>query len=319
MSTAFAVRAPAKVNLGLFVGPPRADGRHELVTVMQPITLADRLFGRRSGRPADRVVVRGASVVGEELAGRAVGALRAALGEPLPAVEIVVEKEIPIAAGLAGGSADAGAALRLCLLLWERGERARALAVAAQLGADVPAQLCPRRYLASGAGERLQELPQPDGSCAVVVAAAPFGLSTAAVYREADRLGLPRSAAELEALAARLAQALGGGAPLPPGELLANDLEAAALSLQPELGKLRRLVGQAGCDHVLLSGSGPTVLGFFAGEGAGGRAREAASWLAATGRFAAVRVAEFARPEFSAAQPLAQWPCHNGGQVDEQA
>jgi 4-diphosphocytidyl-2-C-methyl-D-erythritol kinase len=316
----YQAKAPAKVNLGLFVGPPRADGRHELVTVMQPITVADRLYARtRPQAGEDLVAVVGATVEGEELTAKAIAALRRALPEPQPALEVVVEKEIPLAGGLAGGSADAGAALRLAGRLWGVGAAGPLLAVAAQLGADVPAQVEPRRYLATGAGERLEPLPPPAGECALLLCAAPFGLSTAAVYREADRLGLPRPAEELEGLRCRLRQALGSGEPLPPAELLVNDLEPAAFSLCPELAELKQLLVEVGPQRALLSGSGPTLLALFAGAGAAWRAARAAQRLGRSGRFARLWVAGFAPPDLAEPRPCSQPPWQNGGQRDEQA
>jgi len=308
------VLAPAKVNLGLFVGPTRADGRHELVTVMQPITLADRLQAR-VGHGADVVRLAGAEVDGEELAARALKGLRER-GVDGPPLEVVVEKRIPVAAGLAGGSADAGAALRLAAALWPAVAKEALEAVAAALGADVPAQLSPRRYLARGVGELLTPLPEPRERCAVLVAACPFSLSTAAVYREADRLGIGRSAAELADLSERLTAALADGAALPAG-LLENDLERAALSLAPELAARRRALEACGPDSVLLSGSGPTLLGFFVGEGCEERADAAGAELADRRLFAQLEVAGFAPAAFAAPKPLQAAAWHNGGDRDE--
>jgi 4-diphosphocytidyl-2-C-methyl-D-erythritol kinase len=263
--------APAKINLGLFLGPVRAsDGRHELVTVMQSISLADEVTLERAppGSEGDEVLCPG--VPGENLALRALRGFRERTGWRAPAVRLRILKRIPVAAGLGGGSADAAATLRLAahaagLEDTSSPEGERALReLAAELGADVPAQLSPGRWLASGAGEALEPLPPPAVAFGVLVLALPAALSTAAVYGEADRLGLGRSARELEERREELRSAFEHGAALPgPGELLDNDLQAAALSLCPQIEGVLRTARDAGARRVLLSGSGPTVLGLF--------------------------------------------------------
>jgi 4-diphosphocytidyl-2-C-methyl-D-erythritol kinase len=136
-------------------------------------------------------------------------------------------------------------------------------AIAAELGADVPSQLVPALALIQGAGERVERLPDPVPH-AVVLLPGGGGLSTAEVFAEADRLGLGRTAAELEALAARLREAAGAGAsPLDYAALLANDLEPAARSLRPEIGAALDALRAAGAPLALLTGSGPTAVGLF--------------------------------------------------------
>lgn len=261
--TALAEAAPAKVNLGLTLGPLRDDGRHELVTVMQPVSLCDRvrLLPAALGTSADEVVCPG--VEGENLAAAALRAFRERTGWSGAPVRIEIDKRIPVAAGMAGGSADAAAALRLVARAAAVRDEALLREIAAALGADVPAQVRPRRYLATGAGELLRALPDPP-PFGVLVVRSRRGLATGEVFREADRLGLPRSGAALEARAADLAAALAAGSPLPPGDLLLNDLEPAAVSLQPELAWTLDDVRGAGADHALVCGSGPTVVGLFA-------------------------------------------------------
>jgi 4-diphosphocytidyl-2-C-methyl-D-erythritol kinase len=130
----------------------------------------------------------------------------------------------------------------------------------------VPAQLAPGRWLAGGAGERLQELPPPRLPFGVLVLPAPQGLSTAAVYAEADRLELARTHAELRERADALAGAFARGDPLPHASgLLHNDLQRAAVSLRPEIAQTLREARGVGAEVAVLSGSGPTVLGLFAG------------------------------------------------------
>jgi 4-diphosphocytidyl-2-C-methyl-D-erythritol kinase len=243
------MRAPAKINVCLFLGPTRpADGRHELVTVFQPVDLADdvRL------EPADRDECVCDGVEGENLALGAVRAFRAATGWDGPPVRVVIEKRIPVAGGMAGGSADAAATLRL---LHEQTGLGDLHEIASGLGADVPAQVRPARYLATGAGEILEPLPAV-ATYGVLVVRSPRGLSTADVFREADRLGLPR-----RDLADRLAAVR--EAPDLPDDLVVNDLQPAALSLRPDLEQTLDRVRSEGADVALISGSGPTVLGLF--------------------------------------------------------
>ncbi len=143
------------------------------------------------------------------------------------------------------------------------------LELAAALGADVSAQLRPGRWLATGAGELLQELPAPAGELALLLVPFAEGLATASVYQQADRLGAPRTPAELERLRRALVNQLGWGAALPsdPG-LLGNDLQAAAVSLCPAIEPALAEVREAGAQHSFVSGSGPTVVGLFDGTGA---------------------------------------------------
>ena len=136
-------------------------------------------------------------------------------------------------------------------------------AIAAELGADVPSQLVPALSLVQGAGERVERLPAP-APHAVVLLPGGGGLSTAAVFAEADRLGLGRGEEELDSLAARLREAAGAGAsPLDYAELLANDLEPAARSLRPDIGAALDALREAGAPLAFMSGSGPTAVGLF--------------------------------------------------------
>ena len=163
---ALAEYAPAKVNLGLTLGPTRADGRHELVTVMQPVDLCDRVRLVPAGLGAGADEVHCPGVDGDNLAAAALRAFRERTGWDGAPVRILIEKRIPVAAGMAGGSADAAAALRLAARAAGVRDDALLREIAATLGADVPGQVRPRRYLATGAGEVLRALPDP----------APFGI-----------------------------------------------------------------------------------------------------------------------------------------------
>jgi 4-diphosphocytidyl-2-C-methyl-D-erythritol kinase len=249
-------RAPAKINVCLFLGPARDDGRHELVSVMQSVSLADRLVLELSESARDEVACPG--VDGDNLATAAVAAFRAASGWAGEGVRISIDKRIPVAGGMAGGSADAAATLRLLAAAARLDDLELLHEVATGLGADVPAQVRPGRVLASGAGEVLERVPGVARySVLVVPDAAP--LSTADVFREADRLGLPRDAAGLAEARATVRAAL----PDLPDDLCVNELEPAALSLRPDLGPRLDAIRACGADVALVSGSGPTVLGLF--------------------------------------------------------
>jgi 4-diphosphocytidyl-2-C-methyl-D-erythritol kinase len=263
------IQAPAKINLCLFLGPAREDGLHELCSLFEPLALADAIEVSESDR--DEVGCPG--VEGENLAARALAALRGE-GWEAPPLRIEIEKRIPIAAGLGGGSADAAAVLRLATrrddlfsLSEKKSSRVDLAALAAGLGADVPSQLVPALSLVLGAGERVERLPEPAPHAVVLLPGG--GLSTAEVFAAADRLGLGRSAAELDELAARLREAAGAGAsPLDYAELLANDLEPAARSLRPGIGDALDALREAGAPLAFLTGSGPTAVGLFPGMAA---------------------------------------------------
>ena len=267
--------APAKVNLSLFLGGTRADGRHRLVTVFESLSLADTLELEVIEGPEDLVVCHG--VEGENLAARALAALRAR-GWDGPPVQISIEKRIPVAAGMAGGSADAAAALRLAMAL-APGRAEEVDQIAAELGADVPSQLLPGVALGTGAGEIVEHF-EPLPEHAFVVLPAEVGLSTPDVFREADRLGLQRSSEELDELYEELVAALAPDPEL-PDRLLVNDLEPAAVSLCPGCGDALDAMRAAGAEHAMVSGSGPTVVGIWWGLGAVGRAFAAAHRLRA--------------------------------------
>jgi 4-diphosphocytidyl-2-C-methyl-D-erythritol kinase len=255
--------APAKINLGLFLGGPRADGKHELATVMQAISLADQLTLEPASDEAtgDEIICPG--VERENLAGTALRLFREASGWDAPALRLSIVKRIPLAGGLGGGSADAAAALRLAARASGLGEASLLSELAARLGSDVPALVRPGRWLVSGAGERLTELADPNPPFGVLVLPSRLELSTAAVYEQADRMNLPRTDRDLADRHRELGSALAFGASAPPPELLENDLQRAAVKLCPEIERRLKLVDDAGADRTFLSGSGPTVVGLF--------------------------------------------------------
>jgi 4-diphosphocytidyl-2-C-methyl-D-erythritol kinase len=248
------VQAPAKLNLCLYLGGRRADGLHELRSLFCPLTLADRIVVSEVGE-RDAVVCEG--VEGPNLAAAALEALRARGWSRAP-LRVEIDKRIPVAAGLGGGSADAAAILRLA-----RGEVGGLDEVALGLGADVPSQLEPAFALVGGAGERVEILPDP-GELGVVLIPAEAGLATGEVYGVANRLGLGRSGAELDEVEGRLRAAVGGGSsPLDYADLLINDLQAAALELRPEIAEALAALEGVGARRALVSGSGPTAFGLF--------------------------------------------------------
>jgi 4-diphosphocytidyl-2-C-methyl-D-erythritol kinase len=268
-------RAPGKINVCLFLGPTRADGRHELVTVMQSVTLADRLRlevadGDGDGTSADggdRVDCPG--VDGPNLVSTAIERFRSATRWGGGPVRISIDKRLPVAAGMAGGSADAAAALRLLARASGVEDLELLNDIAIGLGADVPAQVLPGRVLATGAGEVVERIPGVT-RYGVLVVPSEHGLSTPDVFREADALGLPRDRQGLqEAL-----DAVRAGLPDLPDELCVNELQPAALSLRPELDDTLRRVREAGADVAMVSGSGPTVLGLFHDRAAAKAARD---------------------------------------------
>jgi 4-diphosphocytidyl-2-C-methyl-D-erythritol kinase len=279
-----AALAPAKVNLCLYVGPVRADGRHELVTLFDTVSLADRLvLAPHAGGAADEVVCPG--VEGPNLAAAALAAFRAATGWDGAPVRLAIEKRIPLAGGMAGGSADAAGALRLAAAAAGVDDPALLERLAAELGADVPSQVRGGRVLATGAGEVLEPVGTGGAYGAVVL---PVGaeLPTGSVYAQADRAGAPRDEGALAARRDAVRAALAAG-DLPPAD---NDLAEAARTLCPAIDPALAEARAAGADDALVAGSGPTVLALFRGPQGPERARAAARGLAGR-RPAAIAVA----------------------------
>ncbi len=300
--------APAKINLGLFVGPAREDSRHELASVMQSISLADELVLESAPAGAERDEVHCRGVEGENLAARALALFRRESGWTHPPLRLRVEKRIPVAAGLGGGSADAAAALRLAHAASGLGDVEALGLLAGKLGADVPAQVAPGRWLASGAGERLEVLPDPLSPLGVLVLPAAASLSTAKVYGELDRIGAGRAAREVIERREMLARAFELGSALPADTLLLhNDLQAAVVSLCPEIVSALAQAREAGAEIALVSGSGPTVLGLFARANGLARAQRAAAGLA--GRQPPALAAQSVDASFARVRPLGTQQC----------
>ncbi|WP_327306352.1 4-(cytidine 5'-diphospho)-2-C-methyl-D-erythritol kinase [Streptomyces sp. NBC_01298] len=259
MSGSVTVRVPAKVNVQLAVGAARPDGFHDLANVFLAVSLYDEVTATPAagltvtcaGPDADKVpldrtnlVARAAQILAE----------RAGLR---PDVHLHIEKRIPVAGGMAGGSADGAGALLACDALWGlKTPVEELLALCAELGSDVPFSLVGGAALGTGRGEILT--PVAAGGFHWVFAVADGGLSTPAVFREFDRLTAGTEVPVPQASPALLA-ALASGDPDELAATLANGLQPAALSLRPSLADTLAAGTDAGALAALVSGSGPTT------------------------------------------------------------
>ena len=285
------VRVPAKVNVQLAVGAARPDGFHDLANVF----LAVGLFDEVTVTPADelRITCEGPDAAqvpldGTNLAARAAVALAERYGRT-PAVHIHIAKDIPVAGGMAGGSADGAGALLACDALWGTGaSRVELLDICAELGSDVPFSLVGGAALGVGRGEKLTVL-ETGGDFHWVFAMAERGLSTPAVFREFDRLvAVADSEVPVPVASPALLDALAKGDPDALAATVSNDLQAAALSLFPALADTLAAGRAAGALTALVSGSGPTTA-FLARDAVA--ARQVAEALSASGTCRSVRVA----------------------------
>jgi 4-diphosphocytidyl-2-C-methyl-D-erythritol kinase len=261
--TGITVRAPAKINLHLGVGAPRADGFHPLVTVYQAVGLCDDVLVDRSPgwtlgvTVPDWIDPDAVPVTGDNIVDGAARLLAAHHGIE-PRATVSVTKSIPVAGGMAGGSADAAAALVALDRLWDlHTSDDDLLAIAAQLGSDVPFALLGGTALGTGRGELVQPVADPTTWWWVAVPSRE-GLSTPAVYRRYDELN-PDAPEEPEP-ADPLLLALATGAPGVLAAALHNDLEAAAVDLRPDLADLLALGEDSGALRGMVSGSGPTCV-----------------------------------------------------------
>ena len=307
--TPVTVRVPAKVNLQLSVGPPRGDGYHDLVTVFHAVSLFDEVTVRPADRASVRVTGEGAASVPAGRSNLAVRAARALASVAVArrskaAVHIDIRKRIPVAAGLAGGSADAAAALVACNELWGTGlTHAELREVAATVGSDVPFALLGGTAIGQGRGELLSPA-LTTGTYHWVLAFSSGALSTPDVYAACDRLraarpsgaryatsppnpatqgtlaGAAEADVESPALSTQLMAALRAGDSAAVGPLLSNDLQAAAVSLRPGLRRTLEAGKEFGALGAIVSGSGPTCA-FLAADAA--RARELAVALTGAG------------------------------------
>jgi 4-diphosphocytidyl-2-C-methyl-D-erythritol kinase len=270
------VRVPAKVNLQLAVGPARADGYHDVATVYHAVSLFDEVTVVPAERDIVAVTGEGADGVptdGGNLAARAAGALSRAAGpgsRDTPGLAIRITKRIPVAAGLAGGSADAAATLVACNELWGTGLSQQELCdLAAGIGSDVAFGLLGGTAIGIGRGEQVTPV-LTSGTFHWVLAFADGGLSTADVYAACDRMRASKESRQAKGrkvgtsgvpdpvLDNALIAALRSGDPAELGPLLSNDLQPAAISLRPGLRRTLTAGRELGTLGAMVSGSGPT-------------------------------------------------------------
>ena len=274
--TTLTVRVPAKLNLQLAVGPVRADGYHAVATVFHAVSLFDDVTVTPAERDSMAVAGEDADSVplGDgNLAARAVGALLQAVGpgsRDAPGLAIQITKRIPVAAGLAGGSADAAATLVACNELWGIGLSQQKLCeVASGIGSDVAFGLLGGTAIGIGRGEQVTPV-LASGTFHWVLAFADSGLSTADVYAACDRMRASKGSRQAggrkvgtasvpdAVLDNALIAALRSGDPAELGPLLSNDLQSAAISLRPELRRTLAAGRELGALGAMVSGSGPT-------------------------------------------------------------
>ena len=257
------VRVPAKINLHLAVGPLRSDGYHELTTVYHAISLHDEVTARRGDQLTLTMEGEGAGVLpldGTNLVLRAARALAEATGVAAQA-RLHLRKQIPVAGGLAGGSADAAATLVACDALWGTGlSRDELATIAATVGSDVPFLVYGGTALGTGRGETVSPVLARSTTWHWVVAVADGGLFTPAVYQELDRIRGTGAGEPSFGPPDKLLAALRQRDPAVLAAALGNDLQAAALSLRPALASTLAVGRKAGALAALVSGSGPTCV-----------------------------------------------------------
>lgn len=256
------VRVPGKINLCLSVGPLRPDGYHELTNLFHAVDLHDEVVAS----PADALSVSVEAAGGQALdvpadarnsAWQAAATLARANGLS-PDVHLAIRKRIPVAGGMAGGSADAAAALVACARLWQLpASPAALLEHAAAIGSDVAFALLGRTAVGTGRGEVLTPVPTT-GVLHWVLVPADFGISAGAAYAEFDRLQQESPAPAVDSLPELLAALAHGDVPA-VAAAIRNDLQPAAVSLAPSLAATLATGREAGALAAIVSGSGPTV------------------------------------------------------------
>lgn len=269
IAEAVRVRVAGKINLALLSSKRRSDGYHSLATVFQAVSVYDEIEARWAapGRFSVRVVGEQAVRVPTDesnLAIRAARLLRDLVASEPVGVELAIRKSIPVAGGMAGGSADAAGALLACAVLWDLDVSPEELGeFGARLGADVPFCLTGGTALGTGRGDRLAPVLSR-GTYHWVLAFSEGELSTPEVFGLFDRNGFG-SSGELQVPPALL-NALVAGDPHALGEHLVNDLQSAAWTLRPELETLIEHGTELGAIGAIVSGSGPTVAFLAANE-----------------------------------------------------
>lgn len=258
------VRVPGKINLALAVGPRRADGYHGLTTVFHAVSLFETVTATGRDDAAISLVMSGHGseqlpVDETNLAVRAAGLLRERYGAPGLGVDLVIDKQIPMAGGMAGGSADAAGVLLACNQVWGLGlDTSTLVTLAAELGSDVAFLLTGGNALGTGRGEQLRQLPA-SGRLEWVVALADGGLSTPAVYRRFDELAEAGRQQPSATLPDEVIAELTSGVPERVAAALTNALQPAALDLRPELTETLAHVELPGVLGGVVCGSGPTI------------------------------------------------------------
>jgi 4-diphosphocytidyl-2-C-methyl-D-erythritol kinase len=263
------VRAPGKINVFLAVGDLQTDGYHELATAYQAVSLYEDVWARQADDFRVRVTstvagidLEGVPVDDSNLAIRAARLLAESTGYQ-GGVELTIDKNIPVAGGMGGGSADAAATLIACDALWNTGlARDELLRLGAKLGADVPFAIMGGTAVGTGRGDELSPA-LAQGQFQWVLALADFGLSTPAVYHELDQHRV-RHLADINPVRqprvdSGVLQALRAGDPAQLADVMYNDLQAPALHLEPGLGDVLELGERNGALAGVVSGSGPTV------------------------------------------------------------
>ena len=257
------VKVPAKINLSLKVAPLGEDGYHELATVFHAVSIYDEVTVSMVRPGQEGISVGGSNAEKvptnkENLVNKAVTEIAKHVNQPIHA-RIHIDKSIPIAGGMAGGSADAAATIIGINHLWDFHLTIDELnLIASKVGSDVPFLLHGNTALGYGRGEQLTPVLHRD-SLHWVIATNNFGLSTPEVYAEFDHLTKDKEATDPE-ISLELLKALAHGNPNEVAKNLVNDLQAAALSLKPELRRLLRAGEEAGALAGIVSGSGPTCV-----------------------------------------------------------
>lgn len=281
---AIEVVAAAKINLFLLVGAKRSDGYHPICSLMDKVTLFDDISVRRTGRAGVRVL--GTTIpTPDNTVFRAAAALEQETGIELD-VEVTLNKRIPVAAGLAGGSSDGAAVLELLNRMYTLGlSPARLRELSLPIGADLPFFLAPGPQVAEGAGELLASPGEIPGYHAVIVKP-DIGLSTAEVYELYDAVAPEQAAAFSERRDEQLKRLASlGDDPDSLAGILHNDLETPASELCPQITDIKAELISLGAAGALMSGSGPSVFALFAGENAAAdafeslRQRYRSAWL----------------------------------------
>lgn len=267
------VKVPAKVNLQLSVGPRESDGYHNLVTVFQAVSIFDEVTLTKSHEGSGVTIAvtgdqtHGVPEDGSNLAVKAAELIAEKFGFDAD-VHIEVKKSIPVAGGMAGGSADAAATLvGMDALFKLEVTREELLALGSELGSDVPFLILGGTAIGTGRGDQLTAALSR-GTYHWVFALSTVGLSTPAVYSECDRMRAEREIAAPKVSDA-LMQALLAADPEAVGESLVNDLQSAASSLRPALTLILEVGRDYGALGAIVSGSGPTVAFLVADEESG--------------------------------------------------